>query len=415
MSRHGIVADRRLSDPAKEPPMIRLAVLAAALVLAAGAAQAEAHLERVVVVMRHGVRPPTQSNADLAKYAAQPWPEWPVAPGELTPHGGETVKLMGESLRAAYVAAGLLPAGHCAGAGQVTAWADGTDQRTRRSGEIVTEAIQPACGVKVGWAPPQPRDPIFGGDDAAGCKVDAAHAYAPTTPTPAELLRLNAATARLQAILAPAACQGGPGTCFATAPADKGLFPMTAGFTEDLLLEYTDDKPMSEVGWGRASAADIAAVMPLHEAGFARLRNNVYASSRRGAPMTRVILAALNGQPAAGGPISGPDLRFMMLAGHDTNLVWMASTFGLTWTLPDQPDSTAPSTALAFELWSDHGKRYVRPVLYYETLTQLRDLTPAHARTLPLRFDGCADGPMGSCPLETVEKRIEALIPTDCV
>jgi 4-phytase/acid phosphatase len=394
--------------------MIRLAVLAAALALTAGAAHAAAHLERVVVVMRHGVRPPTQSNADLAKYAAQAWPEWPVAPGELTPHGGETVKLMGESLRAAYVAAGLLPAHGCAGVGQVTSWADGTDQRTRRTGEIVTEAVQPGCNVKVGWAPPKPRDPIFGGSDDAGCKVDAAHAYGPTTPSPAERLELDTATARLQAIFAPTACHGGPGTCFASSTDNNGLFPASAGLAEDLLLEYADDKPMSEVGWGRATAADITAVMPLHEAAFARIRNNVYASSRRGAPMTRVVLAALNGAPATGGPISGPDLRLMMLAGHDTNLVWMASSFGLTWTLPGEPDSTAPSTALAFELWSDHGQRYVRPVLYYETLTQLRDLSPSHARTLSLRFADCATGPMGSCPLETVERHIAALIPADC-
>jgi len=393
--------------------MIRLA-LAAALVLSAGAAEAAAHLDRVVVVMRHGVRPPTQTNEALAKYAAQPWPQWPVAPGELTPHGGETVRLMGETLRAAYVADHLLPARSCAGAGQVTAWADGTDQRTRRTGEIVTEALQPGCGLKAGWAAPAPRDPIFGGTDAGGCKVDAAHAYAPTTPTPDELLRLNAATARLQAILAPTACEGGPGTCFAAAPADHGFFPATAGLAEDLLLEYVDGKPLSEVGWGRAGAADIAAVMPLHEAAFARIRDNVYASAHRAAPMTRVILAALAGAPANGGPQSGPDLKLLLLAGHDTNLVWMASTFGLDWALPGEPDSTAPSTALAFELWSDSGRKYVRPVLYYETLDQLRTLTPAMAKTLPLRFEGCDSGPMSSCPIEAVKAHIDAVLPADC-
>ena len=395
--------------------MIRLVALVAALLFSAGAAQAAAHLERVVVVMRHGVRPPTQANADLAKYAAQPWPEWPVAPGELTPHGGETVRLMGETLRAAYVADRLLPAHGCAPSGQVTDWADGTDQRTRRTGEIAAEALQPGCGLKTGWAAPQPRDPIFGGTDAGGCKVDAAHAFAlAAPPPPAERRRLEAATARLQAILAPNACQGGPGTCFANAPADRGFFPATAGLAEDILLEYADDKPMSEVGWGRASPADIAAVMPLHEAAFARIRDNVYASARRGAPMTRVILAALAGERVSGGPQSGPGLKLLLLAGHDTNLVLMASTFGLHWTLPGEPDSTAPSTALAFELWSDHGRKYVRPVLYYETLDQLRTLKPALAKTLPLRFDGCDSGPMGSCPVAELKAHVEAVIPADC-
>ena len=69
--------------------------------------------------------------------------------------------------------------------------------------------------------------------------------------------------------------------------------------------------------------------------------------------MTRVILAALQGQPIGGGPRTGPDLKLLGLAGHDTNLVLMASTFGLQWNLPDEPDSTAPAAALAFELWRD--------------------------------------------------------------
>jgi len=117
--------------------MNRLATLiAAALVLAAGTAEATTlHLVRVVIVTRHGVRPPTQSNADLAKYADKAWPDWPVAPGELTPHGAETVRLMGVTLREAYRAAGLLPREGCAGPGQVTVWGDGADQRTRESGK----------------------------------------------------------------------------------------------------------------------------------------------------------------------------------------------------------------------------------------------------------------------------------------
>ena len=115
-----------------------------------------------------------------------------------------------------------------------------------------------------------------------------------------------------------------------------------------------------------------------------------------------------------GGPISGPSLRFLMLAGHDTNLVWMASTFGLSWTLPGEPDSTAPSTALAFELWSDGGRKYVRPVLYYETLDQLRTLHPDRARKLVLTFADCASGPMRSCPLQTLQHRAQALIPPGC-
>lgn len=394
--------------------------LAAAVTLVAGPAAATPHLERVVVVMRHGVRPPTQNNADIAKYAAQPWPEWPVAPGDLTPHGGETVRLMGETLRAAYRGARLLPPSGCAGADQVTVWADGADERTQKTGEILAEALQPGCGLKAAWSDAKPRDPIFGGSQAPECRVDPDRAKASLAAAlagPAGRIETTAAVARLQAILAPNACSGGPGTCLTVPPPSAGMasvFPPSAGLAEDILLEYADGKPLSQVGWGRASAADIAAIMPVHERAFAVIRDEPDLDAARGAQMVRVILGALAGQPVSGGPRSGPDLKLLGLAGHDTNLILMAGVFGLEWTLPAEPDATAPSTALAFELWQDGGKAYVRPVIYYETLDQLRTLTPRRARALPLTFKDCASGPMGACPLEALRRRAEALLPPDC-
>jgi 4-phytase/acid phosphatase len=405
--------------------MIRLiALIAAALALAAGTAEAATlHLVRVVVVTRHGVRPPTQSNADLARYSDKAWPDWPVAPGELTPHGGQTVRLMGTTLRETYRAHGLLPRTGCARAGQVTVWADGADQRTRESGRVTAKALQPGCGVPAPFANTLPRDPIFGGSDAGACRLDqdklrAAMAAAAADPSVAGI-QVGPALDKLQAIYAPDACKGGAGYCFSNADSGSGpmagsVLPATGGLTEDLLLEYADGKPMRDVGFGRASAADIAAVMPLHERAFGLIRANTYASAARGAPMARVILAALAGKPAAGGPQSGPDLKLMTLSGHDTNLVLMAGVFGLAWTLPGEPDSTAPSTALAFELWSDGAHQYVRPVVFYETMEQLRTLSPARAQARPLSFKDCDSGPKGSCPLESITQRVEALLPPGC-
>jgi 4-phytase/acid phosphatase len=404
--------------------MLRLIALVLAFAAAAGAADSAARLERVVLVVRHGVRPPTQSNAVLAKYAAQPWPEWPVAPGELTPHGGETVKLVARAVRATYVRDGLLPREGCARAGEVSVWADNADQRTRESGRIFAGTVQPGCdSLEAHWSAAAGRDPIFTGSDDAPCKIDPAQAtlamQAP--PSPAEAERLGLATARLQAILAPDACSGGPGTCFAqaggAAPGGMGMtgfFPATAGLSEDLLLEYVDGKPMSEVGWGKASAADIATVMALHEHAFDLIRDNAYVTDRRGATMARIVLSALAGTPVGGGPQSGPEVRMFALTGHDTNLAWMGGVFGLTWTLPDNPDFTAPSTTLAFEVWKRGDRRYVRPVVYYATLDQLRTLHPADGEALPLRFKDCDSGPNGSCPLETVRERVLALLPPGC-
>jgi 4-phytase/acid phosphatase len=158
--------------------------------------------------------------------------------------------------------------------------------------------------------------------------------------------------------------------------------------------------------------------MPAHERFFDLLRLNTFQAARRGAAMARVILASLAGEPVKAIGTIGPEARLVALAGHDGNLSQMAGVFGLEWSLPvqDQPDATAPATTLAFELWKDSasGESFVRPVLYYGTMDQLRTLAPGAARKLPLKFDDCASGPMGSCPLETVRKRVEALLPQDC-
>src|SRR5258708_29063032 len=127
----------------------RLGLAVAIWAAAAGAGlAAELTLERVVLVHRHGVRPPIQSAAALAAQSARPWPLWPVAAGELTPHGAKTVALLGASLRADYRQAGLLTGAGCADAPLISVWADGADQRTRESGAVVAETLAPGCGVR---------------------------------------------------------------------------------------------------------------------------------------------------------------------------------------------------------------------------------------------------------------------------
>jgi len=403
--------------------MNRLLILIAAIVAIAGPAWAEPQLVRVVIVERHGVRPPTLGNDVLAKYAQDPWPEWSAKTGELTPHGGATVFLIGQTVAAVYKRAGLLPASGCPAAGQVSIWADNADERTRDSGRAFAAALAPGCALDARWSDATARDPIFTGTDQPSCAVDADKAkaaIAEITDDPLVDAPLDGAMARLQAILAPNACSGGAGTCFAQQPPTPGppgmasLFPATAGLAEDLLLEYVDNMPMSQVGWGRASRADIVTVMAIHEHAFALIRDDAYLADRRGAPMARIVLAALAGQPVGGGPQSGPDTKLLALAGHDSNLAWMAGVFGLTWTFPDNPDFTAPSTTLAFELWSDGGKDYVRPVIYWEALDQLRSLSPAQAESTPLTFKDCASGPMGSCPLDELRQWVLAALPGDC-
>jgi 4-phytase/acid phosphatase len=126
-------------------------------------------------------------------------------------------------------------------------------------------------------------------------------------------------------------------------------------------------------------------------------------------PLAQQIAALLIKTP---GRIAAPaTARVIVLAGHDTNLSNIAGMLGVTWRLPGQPDSTAPDTALAFEVWRDGKTEFVRLRLFYQTLDQLRDLTrlsdpPRRDLTL-----SCT----GRCTVAKVAWRMEAAMAKECL
>lgn len=413
--------------------------LAAAIVILIAAFPALAFatpvLERVVMVSRHGVRAPTQTVEALDAATGRAWPTWPVGPGELTPHGAKALGRMGDFLHGVYVRQGLLPAQGCA-AGVVQVWADGGDSRTRLSGQVLATALAPGCGVAAAHGPEGARDPLF---DAAGtgvCPIDSAEALAALaaqTGAGARLVRPEdrKALEALQAIVAPTGCADGRGPCldgpsaFASGKAGvklTGPLALASTWSENLLLEFTEGLPRDQVGWGRAgSPAALAAILPAHDRAAALMRQTPYLAAHNGVVMARTVLDLLEGHAPADphAPPLSPEAKLTVIAGHDTNLSNLAGVFGLSWTLPDQPDATAPDTVLTFELWRDGPIKTVRIVVYSQSLTQLRDASALDATNpagiTPIASPDCANEPDGVCRLETLEANVRGHLPAQCV
>jgi 4-phytase/acid phosphatase len=99
--------------------------------------------------------------------------------------------------------------------------------------------------------------------------------------------------------------------------------------------------------------------------------------------LLQTVLDALEGRTAPafpGEPVAPAAARLVVIAGHDTNIANLAGVLGLQWTLPGQPDDTPPGGALVFEVWRDAGgAAWVRARFVYQTLEQLRSLTPLDA------------------------------------
>ncbi|HTW34211.1 MAG TPA: histidine-type phosphatase [Rhizomicrobium sp.] len=388
-----------------------------ALVLCTSGASAAPVLEKVLILERHGVRPPTKPPEAFAKYASQPWPQWPVAPGELTPHGAEAMRAMGAGLRARYRS--VLPGKACASASSVFVWADNANQRTRESGKAIAATLAPGCAIPAHWAPQDSPDPLFHG----ACRIDKLAAASQLSAVfeammKTEGLRYSHALATLNQILMPG-CTGDScplsGETRVTASGKiEGPLSTAATLSENLLLEYAQGFPDKDVGWGRAaSPAKIAAVMPLHEMDAELARATPLLAARNGSLLAEQIAAFLGAPDHGTNPVPA-SARLVVLLGHDTNLSNIEGLLGVRWHLPQQPDSTAPGTALAFEVWRDHERETVRVVALYQTLDQLRSAAPLNGGPMHVNIS-VPDCSSHSCAPDAVAARLMRAVPPACL
>jgi 4-phytase / acid phosphatase len=410
---------------------------------AGGAAVSPWVLERAVLLQRHGVRAPTDSPAALARYSAEAWPRWRVGPGELTDGGRRALAAMASYIRARYAALGLLPRSACPAPGALYVWADSKDERTRASGAIMAAGLAPGCSIGERHAAVR-RDPLFHPAEAGICPLDARAAQAQIMNSAAgNLNALGPAYERarhaLQAVLWAGArdCGGSGVRCPMVQGRNRlrivhgklkltGPLKLGASLAEDLLLEYSAGLPSAEVGWGRAASPQrLQEILPLHVIYADLMRRTPEIASSGGTPLAHVILRFLEERSIAGAFADAPPVpstaKLVVLAGHDTNLSNVGSILGLEWTLPGEPDSTAPDTTLALELWRNaaDGRRYVRALVLYQTLAELRaEATgdaaarqPRAAEALPLAFPGCS---ASGCALRRVRARIESRMSRRC-
>jgi 4-phytase/acid phosphatase len=372
----------------------------------------------------------------LSKMTPQPWPAWPVAPGILTDHGQGNVRIMAAWLRADYARRGLWPATGCPAPGEVYAWADGQDERTRVSGQTTLDGAFPGCGLVAHHGPEGQPDPLFSA---------ASHGVCPEDPDQAREAMLAEVKGDLDQPdpryadglkTLKTTVYGDGGTCApgqscpldgpnSLRPGKDGVRltgPLATGATmaENLVLEYTQGFPKDQVGWGRAGADRISRIMALHDIQAQMIWRAPYIATHNGALIGRAVLAALQGGEALPDP-GAKGSRLTIISGHDTNLGNMAGVLGVRWRLPGQPDTTPPDGTLAFEVWKDpaNGERFVRVAMIYQSLEDLRSgaaLDPAHpAGRVEVPVPGCADGPAGACRLSTFASLIGSRLPAECV
>jgi len=382
--------------------MLMAAVIAAPASVHAADATDGLKLERMVMVMRHSVRPPTKAQATPAGTTAQPWSSWTTAYGDLTPHGAEGARLMGAYYRTFLGARGILPREGCAAGGDIVAWAS-SKPRAIKTAEAFVEGLQPGCGLKVARPDSEETDVVFHPSSIIDGDI-ALKASQRTKPgLAAETRALSKEFAILDRVLGrrldrASHLQAEKGD---NASLEGALgIASTAGQT--VLLEYVEGKPMDQVGWGRASKADIQALLRFHTVKFRYEVGNAYVAQRYAAPVAAEILKALGGEAGTG--------KLTLLVGHDTNIAALRGMLDVHFTGADYPqDDPPPGGAMGFELLRNaKGEAFVRAFYTAQTMDQLRDLTPLTAVNPPaysyFPIPGCAS----LCPLTSFQKIVGA-------
>ncbi|TWB39048.1 histidine-type phosphatase [Nitrospirillum pindoramense] len=418
--------------------MTRLASLfLAGLLLAAAAPAAQANLptdattgphagngqplrlERVVMLVRHGVRAPLDTEA-APGLAQGEWAAWPVAPSLLTPHGAAAATLMGAYQRQWLAANGLLPAQGCPAEGQVAIWTNSAE-RTIRTGEAMAKGLAPDCALDIGHKPPGTLDPLFDPFEAGAATVDAKAAVAAMEPEMGDVR--NASTYLVPAITLTArglGCDRATPACdlvqmrtTITPSADnrgvdlRGPVAQTAGAAQIFILQYLEGLPASQVAWGRLGDGQglrdaLAQISRLHGLQFDVFARNAYMAPRKAVALAPRMVQALTGtgQP----PVT-------LLVGHDDNIAAISGLLGVHFQVQGYGEDDPPvGGGLRLELWRDAaGQALVRVAYVAQTPDQVRSLAPLSLATPPwsavLTLPGCAE----LCPVKTVTDKLSVV------
>lgn len=375
-------------------------------------------IEREVMLMRHGIRPPTRAVVTPPGVASDPWPTWSTPIGHLTEHGYAAIRLLGRYDRQQLNAEGLFAAG-CPAEGEAYIHSD-TDERTIRTGDAMIEGLFPGCAVANEHLPQDALDRLYSPLDEPGA-MDSDQARAAIIDEIGSVESVRDANrpalellGRVVGCCAPPACASSSNCQLANLPTDlvsspdegrpkfTGLLDYAPTAAQVLMLEYVEGMPMSQVGWGRVSRDDIERIMSLHTMKGTVLQRSRFVGPYGATPLMTRMLAALEGAPGAGGS------KYSLFVGHDTNISDLSGMLGFHWRVRSYPANTPPpGGGVGFQLLRDgQGRLFVRAFYRSQTMDQMRDLTPLSRENAPsheyLALEGCSmPGNATMCPLET--------------
>ena len=405
---------------------------------APGSADQDSDLKLVIILTRHGVRSPLATQAGFDRFAAESWPRWDVPPGDLTPHGKQQMRLMGDYYRMRYVSAGLLSGRVAMDRERIFFRAD-NDQRTIETARDLGATLLPEAEIDPHARPAGEIDPLFRPAAVTSFHPDRALAVAAVLGRiggdPANITQAHrAAFDTLERVLVGESGAIPPGKVAVTdLPANvvpgaqdhsvtvSGPLQTALSITDVLMLEYAEGMPLDKVGWGRVTPGRLTQLIELHSLGFDLAHGTFYPAQVQASNLASHVLATIeqsaNGRPDAAA-FGTPAQKLIVIVGHDTNIVSLGGLLGLGWWLPGtNRNPVLPGGALVFELRQRTSDRtfVVRASYLSQTLDQMRTLAPLSLEhppaSAPIFIPGCSEAGAGlEAPLPLFEALLQRVI-----
>lgn len=198
--------------------------------------------------------------------------------------------------------------------------------------------------------------------------------------------------------------------------------PVTLGadFAEHFLLDYTEGKPMKQVGWGNVDRPRLNRLMQMNTLYHDFMGRTPYVAQVNASNTAARIsdtLSVMAGKKTPGALGRSND-RFFLLVAHDGNIATLGGLLRMEWLLPDQSfNATPPGGGYAFELHTNKttGAQTVKVFFITQTLDQMRFLTPLRGDELPsvaaIFLPGCSGpGPNFACSLDSFRKMVSSVV-----
>lgn len=422
--------------------LLRLATLTAVWASFLGAQPVDDTQAKAVIIFgRHETRTPILPNSALNLLSALQYPTFPSSTGDPltglavpTPTGHADEMLLGGYFRLWLTNEGLLT-GNDATDANFTYFRANNAPLIMDTAQAFAAGLLPSATVTVNSYPSNENDPLFNPVQAGVAELNYAMAVAavngrlggnPQTIATAYAPELALTRSVLfnypvgqTPVPAPPPLREDVTAIPITLSEGSATLPVTItglsdviGAIDPFLMEYADDLPAAQVGWGELDAGSISQVDRLYDLLLDLEFRTPYLarvqSSNLASHIVRTLVQAATGN-ATPGALATPTDKVVVLTASNTNITGVAGLLHLDWLLPSyDPDVASLGGALVFELRQSQssGEYLVRVSYVAQTMDQLRSQTQltlsAPPPTAPVFVPGCSiDNATFDCPLGT--------------